>query len=71
MELRLEVYDDRLPFMAMADAHRLDDALRREDGSDAWIVWSDAADGALVDAFCFAGPCSHQRPGAWARRCTV
>ena len=65
------MYDDRLQFLAMADAHRLDDALRGENGSDASIVWSDAADGALVGAFCSAGPCSHQRPGAWAWSCAV
>ena len=49
------VHDERLQFMAVSDALRLDDALWREDVSDAWMVWSGAAETALADAFCFAG----------------
>ena len=39
----------------LLDALLLDDALRRDDVSDAWMVWSGAAETALADAFCFAG----------------
>ena len=54
-----EVCDDRI--MAVPDALRLGDAMRREDASDAlmvwssWMAWSGAAEAALADAFCFAG----------------
>ena len=50
-----EVFDERFQFMAVPDALRLDDALRGEDVSAAWMVWSGAAETALADAFCFAG----------------
>ena len=48
------MHDGRLQFMAALDARRLDDALRREDVSVAWMVWSGAAETAPADAFCFA-----------------
>ena len=50
-----EAYDDPVQFMAVPDALRLDDALRREDVSDAWTVWSGGAGTALAVAFCSGG----------------
>ena len=55
----------------MTDVLRLDDALRREDVSDAWIVWSGAAEGALADAYCFAGALFPAGACAWAWACAV
>ena len=69
-----EVYDDRLQFMAIDDAFRLDDALRGEDVSEAWTAWSDAGEGALVDAYCFAGspvPSGSLVRGRGVARCRV
>ena len=51
------VDDDRLQFMTRDDALNLDVALRNEDVSRAWDVWSSAAEAALADAYQFAGGC--------------
>ena len=50
-----KVYDDRLQFMAQNDALLLDESLRAGDVSLAWMVWSDAVETALADAYRFAG----------------
>ena len=50
-----EVYDDRLQYMARPDALVLDESLRVNDLSRAWLVWSGAAEAALTDACRFAG----------------
>ena len=50
-----EIYDDRLQFMSRGDALGLDNALLCGDVSSAWMIWSSAAEGALADAFRFAG----------------
>ena len=42
-------------FMAWSDALRLDESLRVGDVSQAWLVWSGAAETALTDAHRFAG----------------
>ena len=55
-----EVYDDRLQFMSLHDAHLLSDSLGACDVSQAWLVLSRAAEAALADACCFSGgpaPC--------------
>ena len=49
------VYDDRLQFAIRDDALNLDEALRNEDVSRAWDVWSSAAEAALADAYQLAG----------------
>ena len=41
--------------MTRDDALNLDEALRNEDVSRAWDVWSSAAEAALADAYQFAG----------------
>ena len=50
-----EVYDERLQFMSCRDALLLDDSLAAGDVSQAWAVWSSAAESALVDAYLFSG----------------
>ena len=50
-----EVYDERLQFMSLQDALRLDEFLDEGDVSRAWLVWSRAAEVALADAFRFSG----------------
>ena len=50
-----EVYDERLQYMSRQDALRLDDSLGAGDVSRAWLVWSGAAETALVDAYQFSG----------------
>ena len=50
-----EVYDERLQFMSCRDALLLNAALDAGDVSQAWAVWSGAAESALVDAYCFSG----------------
>ena len=50
-----EVCDDRLPFMARADAVALDDTLQGGDVSRARLGWSHAVETALADACRFAG----------------
>ena len=55
-----EVYDDRLQFMSQRDAFLLNESLNAGDVSDAWLVWSRAAETALADAYYFSGgpaPC--------------
>ena len=42
--------------MEVRDALRLDDALSRECLSDAWVLWSGAADGALLTRFVLPVP---------------
>ena len=41
--------------MAVPDALVLDESLRCGDVSRAWLIWSGAAESALVDAYQFAG----------------
>ena len=50
-----EVYDDRLQFMTRQDALLLDESLYAGDVSQAWLVWSGAAETALADACRFSG----------------
>ena len=50
-----EVHDDRLQFMARHDALLLGESLGADDVSKAWLVWSDAVETALADAYRFAG----------------
>ena len=49
-----EIYDDRLQFMSQQDALLLSESLDVGDVSQAWIVWSRAAETALADAYCFS-----------------
>ena len=54
------VWEERLQFMSRQDAVHLDESLDAGDVSRAWIVWSGAAEAALVDAERFSGgplPC--------------
>ena len=52
-----EVYDGRLQFVSRHDALQLDEALDGDEVSRAWLVWSGAAETALVDACHFSvGP---------------
>ena len=52
-----EIYDDRLQFMSQRDAFLLNESLDAGDVSQAWLVWSRAAETALADASCFSrGP---------------
>ena len=48
-----EVYDERLQFLFRQDAIWLDESL--DAGVRAWLVWSCAAETALVDAYRFSG----------------
>ena len=50
-----EVYDERLAFIPAGDTLCLDNALHVGDVSQAWQIWSSAAENALVAAFCLAG----------------
>ena len=50
-----EVYVERLQFMSRQDALKLDESLDAGDVSRAWLVWSGAAEAALVDAYRFSG----------------
>ena len=55
-----DVYDDRLQFMIQRDAILFNECLGAGDVSQAWSVWSHAAESALVDAYFLAGgprPC--------------
>ena len=55
-----EVYDERLQCMSRQDAFQLDESLAAGDVSCAWLVWSGAAETALVDAYQLSGgplPC--------------
>ena len=49
------MYDERLAVLPVSDALYLDDALRAGDVSRSWVLWSSAAENALVSAFCSAG----------------
>ena len=50
-----EMYDERLQLIGAGDVFRLNDALQDCDVSQAWLVWSHAAEAALVDAYRLAG----------------
>ena len=50
-----EVYDERLQFMSRQDALLLDESLDTDDVSLAWLVWTEAAEAALADAYQFSG----------------
>ena len=50
-----EVYDERLHCVSRQDAMQLDVSLDAGDVSRAWLVWSGAAETALVDAYRFGG----------------
>ena len=50
-----EVYDERLQYLSRQDALQLDESLDAGDVSRAWIVWSRAAESALIDAYRFSG----------------
>ena len=50
-----DVYDERLGWVDADDAFTVDSAVASGDVSGAWIAWSNAAERALVDAFCLAG----------------
>ena len=51
----LEICDDRLQFMSWQDALLLSESLDAGDVSQAWLVWSGAAETALADAYRFSG----------------
>ena len=62
VEVRIvwQIYDDRLQFMLRQDAFLLSGSLDVGDVSQAWLVWSRAAETALADVYCFSGgpaPC--------------
>ena len=50
-----QIYDDRLQFMSRQDALFLGESLDAGDVSQAWLVWSRAAETALADAYRFSG----------------
>ena len=50
-----EVYDQRPQYVSRQDATRVDESLDAGDVSCAWLVWSSAAETALVDAYQFSG----------------
>ena len=50
-----EIYDDRLQFMSGQDALLLHESSDAGDVSQAWLVWSGAAQTALADAYRFSG----------------
>ena len=50
-----EVHGERLQHMSWQDAVLLDESLDAGDVSRAWLVWSSAAETALVDAHQFSG----------------
>ena len=50
----------KIPCMSQQDAFLLNESLDAGDVSQAWLVWSRAAETALADAYCFSGgpaPC--------------
>ena len=47
-----DVYDERLRWVDAGDALSVDRAIASGDVSGAWLAWSNAAEGALVNAFC-------------------
>ena len=50
-----DVYDERLGWVDADDAFTVDSAVASGDVSGVWLAWSNAAEEALVDAFCLAG----------------
>ena len=48
-------FDERLQFMSRHDAIQLDESLNADDVCQDWLVWSSAAETALVDAYRFSG----------------
>ena len=50
-----KVYDERLRIVDVSSALSLDGCLTGGDVSAAWVVWSQAAESALADAYCLAG----------------
>ena len=50
-----DIYDERLRWVDAGDALSIDSALASGNVSGAWLVWSTAAEGALLSAFCLAG----------------
>ena len=50
-----EIFDERLQLINAENFIRLNDALLDGDVSQAWLVWSHAAEAALVDAYLLAG----------------
>ena len=62
-----EIHDDRLQLMAGSEVMLLDESLRADDVSRAWLVWSGAAEGALADAYGFAGGPVLSRGLVWER----
>ena len=62
-----EVYDERLQFMSRQDALHLDESLDAGDVSRAWLVWSGAAEAALVDAYRFSEGLFLLGFGSWQR----
>ena len=50
-----DIYDERLGWVDADDALTVDSAVASGDVSGAWIAWSNAAEGALLSAFCLAG----------------
>ena len=50
-----DVYDERLRWVDAGDALSVGSAIASGDVSRAWLVWSDAAEGALLSALCLAG----------------
>ena len=67
-----EVYDERVQFTSRQDALQLDESLIAGDVSRAWLVWSGAAETALVDAYQFnGGPLPGWGLGSWQGECFV
>ena len=55
-----EISDEQLHFLAVPDNTGWENALLDGEVSAAWMIWSSAAEGALVDAFSLTGgsiPC--------------
>ena len=50
-----EIYDERLQFMSRQDALLLGESLDAGDVTQAWLIWSRAAETALAGAYCFSG----------------
>ena len=69
-----DIYDERLQLIEACDAYRLDGALECGDIFQAWLVWSHAAETALVEAYHLAGgpePERGNRLGLGAARFSV
>ena len=50
-----EIYDEKLQLIDAGDVFRSDETLQGGDISQAWLLWSHAAEAALVDAYRLAG----------------